>query len=825
MAGNDAKIRLTAEDLTGAAFAAVSKNFGKLRTEAADLPAKFAQIAIASAGIASIAGFTSMISGAIEAKARLRDLSIQTNISVEALSGLAKVGKFTNTSIDDIASASNKLSKALFTQNEDSKGAAQAIDALGLNFSKFKTLAPEQQMLAVAKALDEFQDGSEKSAAAMLLFGKAGAQLLPFLKELAEKGLLVTKETAASALEAKKYEDNLKTLVAASDEWKKQLVNGILPALVETTRELVEGRKAYGGYLAAILDVGWNVNPFASQGANIATTRDKLKGYQDELAKTLALEKAPLTSLAGTLQSRTKEEIQADIDKLQSRYKYLLGVQQGQALDIGAGVKDERRFTTSKKKLDLPDATGKDKDADARALLKKNFDGQLKLIHDFAEQQRDAFAFANEYLKGVYDDGVISLADFFDRQRAVRDAGLKAELDAIDKEIAAAEAYKAKADKPQDRQDAENKIAEAVQKRAQVVQKAGQTGILSAQEEAKAVKALQASYNDFLANVKTLQGDEAGASAIRIARQVQEAQEQLTKVGFNSSAAKAQADAYGQLLTQTEALKRVQNDYSRLVEVAGLKEKNVQLDAQASGQSELETLQQIGAVRQDSLAALSALVDQARQLADALGTPESQLFAARLALQFKAASAEASPLLQKTRDLGKELADAFTNPAEEAILHWKGFRSLLSSIEQQVVSIATRELFTKPLNNYLGNLFGGNGQSSGGGGLLGQLLGAFGSSGSSYASLGGGAGNYNFGGGFAEGGTLQRGEWGIAGENGPERIYAGDTALQIMPNEDGQQRVTINQSFAITGPADKRTQEQIGAAAMAGAQRALRRNG
>lgn len=817
----EAKIKLTAEDATAAAFATVTKNFSNLKSEVAGLPAKFAQVAIASAGIASVAGFANMISSAIEAKARLRDLSLQTNISVEALASMGKVGKYSHTSLDDIAAASNKLSKALFSQNEDSKGAAQAIAALGLDFNKFKQLRPEEQMLAVAKALDTFQDGSEKSAAAMLLFGKQGAQLLPFLKELAERGLQVTKETTASAEQAKKYEDNLIALKAAGEEWKKTLVNEMLPSLLEFSNKLIDGRKAYGEWFDFIADIGTR-NPFKSVQENLADTRDELDKFQKRVDKNEALP-GFLKKLLGADDKQDFAEYKAE---LESRLKYYKSAQAREALALGEGVAPDPRTRVRKEKLVLPDANA----GDARALLKKQFDGQLKLIHDFAEQQKDGYEFANQYLKGVYDDGVLSLGDFFERQKAVRAAGLAAQVKALDDEIAAAQAFKAKASKPEDRQEAENKIAEAVQKRARLVQKSSQEDIVASQEEAKAVKQLAYSYYDFLGNLKSLQGDAGGASELRVAKQIQEAQELLTKVGFDPAEAKAKSEAFGQLLRQTEALSRAQSDYARLVETAGVKEKNIQLDAQAAGQSELETLKQIGAVRTEALTALGEQVKAAVAFAEAVGSPEALLAAQKLSLQFKQAAAEAEPLFLKIRDIGREAGESIANDAEQAVLHWEGVRKLLGAIEQDIVRIATRKLFTEPLGNYLTNQIGGNGQSSGGGGLLGSLGKYFGFGGGGTGATTGGFGtgsafgNLDFGGFFADGGTLNPGHWGIAGENGPEPIYAGVTPLHVTPNSDGQ-HITISQQFAITGPIDKRTQDQIAMAAMSGAQRALRRNG
>jgi len=71
-------------------------------------------------------------------------------------------------------------------------------------------------------------------------------------------------------------------------------------------------------------------------------------------------------------------------------------------------------------------------------------------------------------------------------------------------------------------------------------------------------------------------------------------------------------------------------------------------------------------------------------------------------------------------------------------------------------------------------------------------------------ALGGVVGNFfkGFGGGFAKGGHLMGGKWGIAGEDGPEPIFAGAGGLNIVNNDEafgggGRRGNTI---FNITTP-------------------------
>jgi hypothetical protein len=88
------------------------------------------------------------------------------------------------------------------------------------------------------------------------------------------------------------------------------------------------------------------------------------------------------------------------------------------------------------------------------------------------------------------------------------------------------------------------------------------------------------------------------------------------------------------------------------------------------------------------------------------------------------------------------------------------------------------------------------------------LKGLFQSAGGGVNDGGGGGGISSlfssFAGMFADGGSLNPGEWGIAGENGPEPIVGGMHGLSVMSNSDagagGGRRQTVNQTWNITTP-------------------------
>lgn len=213
----------------------------------------------AAAGIGALLALANtlkgLVSANIEAVGSLNDLSIQTGASVAALLKFREIGATSDTTAESLAGAMNKLAKGMAVANEESKGLPQAIKAIGLNFDDLRKLDPEHQMLTIAQALDKFKDGAGKSAVAMALYGREGAKLLPFLKDLAGEAdsvsaALTDQEKAAKqslAALADNYGDNLTKIQIASKETSKAVTEGMLPALYEASQAFLNVTTAAGG--------------------------------------------------------------------------------------------------------------------------------------------------------------------------------------------------------------------------------------------------------------------------------------------------------------------------------------------------------------------------------------------------------------------------------------------------------------------------------------------------------------------------------------------------------------------------------------------------
>lgn len=203
-------------------------------------------------GAAAATKMASFIKDQIDAAAALKDFSRQTGVSVEKLSALASVGKYSNTSIETIAASMVRLNKTLSGTTEDTDKAAIALKAFGLNFDDFKKLAPDEQMMALAKAMNQYADSTDKGVALQLLFGKSGAALLPFFEDLIKLGLQSGSVTDAQAVAAKEFNDKLIDLQKTFSSWAKLIGFTVIPILTALIGGFDRAMKVMVAYVAIV---------------------------------------------------------------------------------------------------------------------------------------------------------------------------------------------------------------------------------------------------------------------------------------------------------------------------------------------------------------------------------------------------------------------------------------------------------------------------------------------------------------------------------------------------------------------------------------------
>ena len=196
----------------------------------------------ALANFAAIGTSVAVLNRQLNDIAGFQDLADKMGDTAEQAASLKTASDLSGVALDTVADASVKLTDALAKQDDASKGAGLALKAIGIEVDQFKKLGPADQMEAVAKALASFEDGAGKTAVAVQLFGRSGANLMPFLNDLADAGGRQVVLTQQQIDAADHYSKTLARLTGEVDNLVKSTAADAAPAmtqLVEILRDVV----------------------------------------------------------------------------------------------------------------------------------------------------------------------------------------------------------------------------------------------------------------------------------------------------------------------------------------------------------------------------------------------------------------------------------------------------------------------------------------------------------------------------------------------------------------------------------------------------------
>jgi len=200
-------------------------------------------VAISAAVVGAAAAFDQLVKSAADFK----DLEETIGASAEDIASLSIAAATAGVSIESVAGATIKLTKGLTGVDDESKAAGAALAALGINIEEFKRLDPVGQYEAVGKALSGFADGAQKTAVAVALFGKTGAEQLRVFKALDEAGGRQVILTQQQIELADAYADKQAKQAATLKAYAQTIAVDALPAFNDFTQALTEVVKAFAG--------------------------------------------------------------------------------------------------------------------------------------------------------------------------------------------------------------------------------------------------------------------------------------------------------------------------------------------------------------------------------------------------------------------------------------------------------------------------------------------------------------------------------------------------------------------------------------------------
>lgn len=174
--------------------------------------------------------------------------SQKVGIGVEEMQKLAYAAKYSDVELSSLTSGMTKFNRKMVDAVGGSKTAGKVFSDLGIKLkdSSGKMRAPNEVLEEVAEIFKNVADGPEKTAAAMEIFGKSGADLIPLLNsgkqglkemgdEAARTGFVMSEETAKSC---EQFNDNLSRVADGAKGAIFQLGGAMIPTLDNLAQKL-----------------------------------------------------------------------------------------------------------------------------------------------------------------------------------------------------------------------------------------------------------------------------------------------------------------------------------------------------------------------------------------------------------------------------------------------------------------------------------------------------------------------------------------------------------------------------------------------------------
>lgn len=204
---------------------------------------KLGSLAEAFIGSALVHGLTGFIEHQIEMGSRVNDLSEKLGISSDELQQFQFAANLSGVEAEGAASALNFFNKNMGMAIEGNKEAVETFTKLGIqikdgqgNVRELGDVLPE-----VADSFEKLESSQERTAAAMKIFGKQGAALVPLLKDGAGglKAMYAEFDRLGGGMSkdfvgaADKAGDEIDKLKFAMNGWKSQIALAVLPTLTK----------------------------------------------------------------------------------------------------------------------------------------------------------------------------------------------------------------------------------------------------------------------------------------------------------------------------------------------------------------------------------------------------------------------------------------------------------------------------------------------------------------------------------------------------------------------------------------------------------------
>jgi len=764
----------------------------------------------------------------------------KVGITTEALSALRHAADLSDVSFEALTTGLVRLSKNMSDAAQGTGDAKDAFAALKINVERAGGgLKGTDEILAeLADKFAEMEDSTGKTALAVKIFGRAGADLIPLLNagssglaemraEAERLGIIIDSKTAKAAEE---FNDNMTRLKRTVDGLAVSTFTPLIKQLADFTSAAFDATRETHS-LAAALGALAVAKGRQALGASVG---EQLAQARRDLESTIAAQQGVFGS--GFL---SQPLLEARRTWLENYIATLKAVQRQEALALGGpGAMDPRDLRLQGRLAPAPALPREP--IGQRALRAANVIDEAKRAADALaslEEARAKAAVAQEQklaqirldlLDRFHADGLIGEEDYWNRRLEIQRAALQSSISATEREIALRQEAVAKAPKgTADYLTALKELEDAQRRRNDLEQDLGVISTKNYLDAEKAAKAYSDEVTQTYAEQLRFQGRVAEATAQEIELQQRAARTRALAQG--DTAQVIRLDEIRKATIARSEFNEVEQRGQDILRDLAAEEERIQNSRRVGATTELESLARTSAARQKAVEELKAISAELGTIAVSSKIPELERQAEEFQLQMESLAATSDLLAEKFDAIGESaLGQLFddvisgSKSAKEAIEDFG--KSVVSEINKLVAQELGRKLY--------GSLFeavGGGGTSLGG--LLGGLF-----TGKGIGSIfGGGTISSNLGAeliaqgvaGFQHGGIFRVG--GFGGPDSqlvPMRLTPGERVQITPPGQTSSvaNNITVNVNAGGTGSGGA-SAGQVGMEVGFAVQRALRRNG
>ncbi len=220
----------------------------------------------AMVAMAAATGFAVLIKKSLESADELSKMSQKIGMSTESLSTLKYAAALADVSLESLGTGLKKMSKNAADAADGTGEAKDSFKALGIqlkdndgNLKKSDAL-----LLELSSKFEGLSDGSEKTALAMKIFGRSGADMIPLLnmggneiKKLQDRARELGLELSTDAgRAAEEFNDRLTDLKAEAEGFIRVIAVKMLPGLNEYVQTVRRAYEESDGLTAAWVALG-----------------------------------------------------------------------------------------------------------------------------------------------------------------------------------------------------------------------------------------------------------------------------------------------------------------------------------------------------------------------------------------------------------------------------------------------------------------------------------------------------------------------------------------------------------------------------------------